>query len=108
MVENNEEVTGMPDWDVALASLIRDECRSQGGTLGIEDFSRLARVHSIRFDDIMETVFSLCIHGQWRYTDANGNARPITREEVNRLYVDRRLYEKDLREYNGKWSPLNG
>ena len=108
MVENNEEVTGMPDWDVALASLIRDECRSQGGTLSIEDFSRLARVHSIRFDDIMETVFALCIHGQWRYTDANGNARLITREEVNRLYVDRRLYEKDLREYNGKWSPLNG
>lgn len=107
MAENSNDVAGVPNWDVALASLIRDECQSQGGSLSIADFSRLAREHAMRFDDIMETVFALCIHGQWRYTDADGNARPITQEEVNRLYVDRRLYEKDLREFNGNWSPLN-
>ena len=107
MVENNNDVVEAPKWDLALASLIRDECQRKGGSLNIENFSQLAREHAIRFDDIMETVFALCIHGQWRYTDAKGNARPISQEEVNRLYVDRRLYEKDLREYNGDWSPLN-
>jgi hypothetical protein len=107
MVEKSDDVVDGPKWDVALASLIREEYLQQGEALGIADFSRLAREHGIRFDDIMETVFALCIHGQWRYTNANGNATPITREEVNRLYVDRRLYEKDLREYNGSWSPLN-
>ena len=55
----------------------------------------------------METVFALCIHGQWRYNDANGVAHLITQDEVNKLYVERRLYEKDLREYTGSWNPLD-
>jgi len=107
MVENGDETVDVPKWDVALASLIRDECQQKGDALDISDITRLAREHAIRFDDIMETVFALCIHGQWRYVDAAGNARPITQEEVNGLYVDRRIYEKDLREYDGGWSPLN-
>jgi len=107
MVENSKDGLDIPAWDVALASLIRDVCREKGEALTIADFSLLAREHAIRFDDIMETVFALCIHGQWRYCGADGHARPITQDEVNRLYVDRRLYEKDLREYDGSWSPLN-
>jgi len=103
----NEEVVDVPKWDVALASLMRDECRQKGSALDIADITRLSRENSIRFDDIMETVFALCIHGQWRYVDASGNARSITQEEVDKLYVERRIYEKDLREYNGGWSPLN-
>lgn len=100
-------VEDRPKWDVALASLVRDEYQNTGSALEIDDITRLAREHAIRFDDIMETVFALCIHGQWRYVDATGNAKLITQNEVNRLYVDRRLYEKDLREYSGKWSPFN-
>jgi hypothetical protein len=107
MGQGGDEAVNIPKWDVALASLMREECLHKGAALMIEDISRLAREHAIRFDDMMETMFSLCIHGQWRYVDATGNARSITQDEVNRLYVDRRLYEKDLREYNGGWSPLN-
>jgi hypothetical protein len=107
MGEENDAGIEMPKWDVALASLVRDECINKGAALTIEDFSRIAREHSIRFDDIMETVFALCIHGQWRYNDADGGARLITQDEVNKLYVERRLYEKDLREYTGSWSPLD-
>lgn len=97
----------MPKWDVALASLLRDAFAGKGSALSIEDFSGIAREHLIRFDDIMETVFALCIHGQWLYIDADGTARQITQDEVNRLYVERRLYEKDLREYTGSWRPVD-
>jgi len=97
----------IPKWDVALASLIKDEYVKKAVPLNIDDFSRISRIHSIRFDDIMETVFALCIHGQWRYVDAGGQIHSITQEEVNRLYVERRLYEKDLREYTGHWLPLD-
>jgi len=107
MCENNDPGIEIPKWDVALASLIRDECGNKGGALSIDDFSRIARENSIRFDDIMETVFALCIHGQWRYNDASGTAHLITQDEVNKLYVERRLYEKDLRGYTGSWSPLD-
>lgn len=107
MGEDTNDRIEVPKWDVALASLIRDACASKGSALTIEDFSSIAREHAIRFDDIMETVFALCIHGQWRYTDANGAAHLITQDEVNKLYVERRLYEKDLREYTGSWSPLD-
>jgi hypothetical protein len=107
MAENGNEVVDMPKWDVALALLVRDEYQHKGKALDIDDITRLAREHAIRFDDIMETVFALCIHGQWRYVDATGNARSITQDEVDKLYVDRRLYEKDLREYNGGWCPLD-
>lgn len=108
MAEGSDDGQDKPKWDVALASLAQEECQQKGGTLNIDDFSRLARDNAIRFDDIMETVFALCIHKQWRYVDSDGNIRAISQDEVNRLYIDRRLYEKDLREYSGCWSPLNG
>lgn len=107
MGQDKDAGIDIPKWDVALASLIRDASASKGGALSIDDFSRIAREHSIRFDDIMETVFALCIHGQWRYNDASGAVHQITQDEVNRLYVERRLYEKDLREFTGSWSPLD-
>ena len=108
MGQDKDAGIDVPKWDVALASLVRDASTSKGGALTIDDFSRIAREHSIRFDDIMETVFALCIHGQWRYNDADGAVHQITQDEINKLYVERRLYEKDLREYSGSWSPLDG
>lgn len=108
MNEDDKEIVDGDKWDIALASLIRDEYRKKGKHLSIDDFSHIARENAIRFDDIMETVFALCIEGQWRYVKADGHAHSITQDEVNRLYVDRRLYEKDLRAYSGRWSPLHG
>ena len=57
MGQDKDADIDVPKWDVALASLVRDASASKGGALTIEDFSRIAREHSIRFDDIMETVF---------------------------------------------------
>ena len=95
MAEKGNEVVDMPKWDVALALLVRDEYQHKGEALDIDDITRLAREHAIRFDDIMETVFALCIHGQWRYVDATGNARSITQDEVDKTITVTATYTDD-------------
>ncbi len=96
----------IPKWDIALAALAREEFDKGGHSLSLEDFKRQATEHAIRFDDIMVTLFELCIQGEWQYQDADGNDRPITRDEVNKLYVGGRLADKDVADYTGSWSPL--
>ena len=66
-----------PKWDVALASLANDVYRRKGERLSLDDFHDLAREHSIRLDDIMETIFLLSIHGQWTYFDSAGKEQPL-------------------------------
>jgi len=103
-MDDNESVDA-PKWDVALASLIRDEYSKKGLPLKIENFNNLATAHAIRFDDIMETVFKLCVHGKWCYQDSEGKEQKFSSEDVDKLYVNARLYEKDVREFTGGWSP---
>lgn len=98
----------IPKWDPALENLIKDEFSEKGDKLVLQDFLELARKHAIRFDDIMVTVFELCINGLWKYTDANGIDVAITRDTVNKLYVNGRLRENDLQAYSGGWSILKG
>jgi hypothetical protein len=95
----------MPKWDVALASLARDACDHKGGPLSLEDFRGLARQHAIRFDDIMETMFLLVIHGQWSYRDRSGKIQRLGQETLDRLYVKRRLSEQDVAAFDGGWEP---
>jgi hypothetical protein len=99
----DEEV---PKWDIALAALAREEADKTGGSLGVDDFQRLAKQHAIRFDDIMVTMFELVLQGEWRYLDANGKPQTITRDEVNELYVEGRLRDADVKEYTGSWLPI--
>lgn len=94
----------VPKWDPALESLIRDEFRNKSRGLVLQDFLDLAQQHSIRFDDIMVTVFELCIHELWSYRTQGGDELPITRDMIDKLYVNGRLQEKDLREFTGSWS----
>lgn len=94
-----------PKWDVALEALVREECAIKGEALRLADFLRLAKAHAIRFDDIMDTVFRLVIHGAWRYEDEAHVARAITQDEMNRLYVNGRLREEDMKPYSGYWRP---
>lgn len=101
-IELLEEV---PVWDVALAALARDEYRDKGAPLRLDDFRRLAEHYGIRFDDIMATMFELVIHGEWSYQAPNGRTQAITREGVDRLYVNGRLHAKDLANFSGEWRP---
>lgn len=104
-----EELKGfdeeVPKWDIALAALAAEEASNMGQGLMVKDFHRLAEEHAIRFDDIMVTMFELVIQGEWKYQDTDGADRPITREEVDRLYVGGRLAEADVMQYLGIWSP---
>lgn len=92
-----------PLWDVALEALARDHYLKQGDSLFLNDFKGLAKDHSIRLDDIMETLFRLVIHGKWQY---HGENIEITEDTLDALYVNRRLKEDDLDKFNGGWQPL--
>lgn len=106
-----EELKGfdeeIPKWDIALAALAKEECDKAGHGLSVDDFKRMANKHSIRFDDIMVTMFELVINDEWLYEDADGTRRPIGRDEVDNLYVGGRLREQDVRQYTGHWRPVN-
>jgi hypothetical protein len=95
----------MPKWDVALASLARDSYEHKGGPLSLEDFRGLARQHAIRFDDIMETMFLLVIHGEWAYRDRMGQLQQLDQQTLDSLYVKRRLSEQDVAAFDGGWEP---
>ena len=98
----DEEV---PKWDIALAALVNEEAGIMGQGLLIKDFQRLGEAHAIRFDDIMVTMFELVIQGEWKYEDADGLEKTITRDEVDKLYVGGRLADADVIQYVGLWSP---
>jgi hypothetical protein len=104
-----EELKGfdeeVPKWDIALAALAKEEAGVMGEGLMVKDFHRLAEEHTIRFDDIMVTMFELVIQGEWKYVDTDGAERNITKDEVDKLYVGGRLAEADVMQYLGLWSP---
>lgn len=93
----------IPKWDVALEALAKEEQQKLGRPLVLDDFRRLAQQYTIRLDDIMVTLFELCIHGQWQY---HGDPpREITRELLAELTAGGRLKDEDLKHFTGGWSP---
>lgn len=95
----------IPKWDVALEALVREECKKSGSALCMNDFKKLAQMHSIRFDDIMVTMFELVLNDKWFYKLPNKEHYRITRDEINRLYVNGRLKNEDVVAYTGQWNP---
>lgn len=100
----NEEI---PQWDVAIEALIREEFDKQRRILGVEDFDRLAQQYVIRFDDMMTTAFELVIHGKWVYLDEHGVCGGITRESVDNLSRVGRLQRRDVERFTGGWRPAD-
>lgn len=96
----------VPQWDEALAALLQEEYVKLARPLGLDDLHRLATEFSIRFDDIMDTLFRLSIHGEWHYVEPGGEERAVTKDEVERLYVNGRLHRDDLQHYTGSWRSL--
>lgn len=97
----------IPPWDEALAALLREEYARQRRTLVVADLEQIAAEHGIRFDDLVVTLFQLCIHGHWRYRHVGAVERLITRAALAELARRGRLHPSDLREYSGNWRPLN-
>ena len=94
-------------WDVALEALLREEYHKKAVALRVDDIRRLAMDYAIRFDDIVVTLFELCIHGEWRYRDRHGAVVEMTHELFNELTSGGRLKDKDLAGFDGGWSPLS-
>ena len=94
-----------PKWDEALANMANEEFLKQSRPLNLRDFSELADEYSFRLDDIMVTMFQLVINGDWQYIDNTGTEQQFTQNTLDKLYVNRRLKEEDLQNFNGDWSP---
>lgn len=104
--KNDEYDESTPAWDVALAALLQEEYEKHRRPLRLDDFERLAKEYAIRFDDIVDTVFKMSLHGQWRYTDASGVPQVLLQEDIDQLYVKGRLHRKDLDHLDGGWGAI--
>jgi hypothetical protein len=93
----------IPKWDVALESLLKEEYLKLGRPLYLRDFQRLAQHYAIRLDDIMVTLFELCIHGLWDYRDSENSSQEITRELLENMTAGGRLKDEDLKNFSGGW-----
>lgn len=104
--EQLKQEESLPQWDVALEALVLEEHKKQGRTLHINDFLQLAKLHAIRFDDIMDTMLRMVILGAWQYSDADNQSQTITQEAFDKMYESGRLKDEDLKEYTGDWNPV--
>lgn len=94
----------IPKWDVALEALLKEEYQNLGRPLYLRDFQRLAQHYAIRLDDIMVTLFELCIHGLWDYRDGENSPQDITRELLEDMTAGGRLKDEDLKSFSGGWA----
>lgn len=95
----------IPQWDVAIEALIREEFQKQRRMLVVEDFDRLAQQFVIRFDDMMTTAFELVLHGKWIYLEGPDSDRRLTRAVIDKLRAHGRLQRKDVEHFTGGWRP---
>lgn len=102
---STDEPIAVPKWDVALEALAREEYHKKQAALDVDDLRRLALEYAIRFDDIVVTLFELCLHGEWQYRDRAGRAEEMTRERYDELTAGGRLKDRDLVGFDGGWSP---
>jgi hypothetical protein len=102
-----EQEMPLPQWDVALEALVKEEYKKLARPLHIDDFLQLAKKHAIRFDDIMDTLLRMVILGEWNYTDADNSPQKITQEAFDKMYEGGRLKDEDLKEYTGNWMPAH-
>ena len=94
----------VPKWDVALEALMREEYDTIG-PLTLADVERLSSHFSIRFDDMVTTLFELVLLKQWYYQDRQGKLQSISDSEIDRLFSKGRISKKDLVHFDGFWSP---
>lgn len=93
-----------PKWDVALEALLNEEFSRLQLPLKVEDLQRLAVLHSIRFDDLLDSLMLMCIHGDWRYQTSSGEERQIEEEDYDQLFESGgRTTDEGVAQYDGGW-----
>lgn len=102
---NIDDREDMPQWDVAIESLINEDYARVGHPLGIGDFQRLATDYKIRFDDIMATLAQLCLLDHWTFKGTDGQGRAVGREIIEELFPYGRLEERMARKFSVIWLP---
>ncbi|MEW5757171.1 MAG: hypothetical protein AB1810_12800 [Pseudomonadota bacterium] len=104
--ESTENPMDVPKWDIALEALLVEEFHKKETPVTLDDMRRLATLHAIRFDDIIDSLLVMCLEGVWKYTDEAGRVQPISAEDVERLFASGRVDHADLAAYTGGWSPV--
>ena len=94
-----------PKWDVALEALLNEEFARIASPIKVENLQRLAVLHSIRFDDLLDTLMLMCIHGEWNYQNAQGGAQQISEEDYDTLFESGgRTTDEGVAHYDGGWT----
>ena len=93
-----------PKWDVALEALLNEEFVRVAQPLNVDSLQRLAVLHSIRFDDLLDTLMLMCIHEEWRYQTAQGEAQQVSEEDYDKLFESGgRTTDEGVAHYDGCW-----
>lgn len=102
MTTNKEN---QPQWDIALESLLRETQKSKGSALGMDDLHALAAKHTIRLDDILDTLCLLSEHQAWSYFEADGSLAAPDDDMAKHLHANKRLNDAQLERFDGSWAP---
>ncbi len=102
-MQSNED---MPNWDIAIAGMVREEFRRKNASLVMKDFRDLAKEYDFRLDDIMETMFLMVMHEAWKYQPSEADQKVLNHETLIEYCTKKRLSEEDLKVFEGTWSPV--
>ncbi len=94
-----------PGWDVALEALLGETCATEGRSLSIADLKTLAGTHTIRLDDILDTLCQLVRHGRWVYEQPPGVPAAPDDHMCKLLRANHRLNDQQLARLAGDWRP---
>ena len=101
--ENQNE----PQWDVALEALLLETHQSGALPLQLNDLQGLAGKHTIRLDDILDTLCRLVEQKRWIYYGPDGNAVKPDRDMSKMLHANHRLNDVQLERFQGTWAPVS-
>ena len=99
----SEALMDTPEWDVALEALLSEECRKRGGELSLNDLRLIAGNHSIRLDDILDTLCQLTLHAVWDFHGSTKGQEAIDEPMCKLLKANHRLNDEQLKRFEGSW-----
>ena len=105
-INDLSEVIETSRWDIALEALL-NETFSKNHRIDLEILSQLSKQFSIRFEDLVVTLFELTFCEQWQYMGTDGVPRILKHQDLDKLYLKRRIYLASARHLlTGYWQPL--